>query len=244
MPRATTDPSSIFVTRNPRADRTSSGGLWNSALLREVAAGGMASVFFLATVKLIPALPVTLLLAAGVYAGVRLLVSTAMQDEAAGSDALRAARSDLLAKSQRFHQLAERIRNDQAAASCRRLAQLLRDLVDHFERDPAYVDRARTFLDLQLPKAMDIVERYAFLLGQRHLDASGRRELEASERTLSLMERAFEEQHRRLLDQDVRDFSLDRRVFEELLRLDGSVVEELPDLPALPDAPRTEAPES
>lgn len=189
----------------------------------------MASVFFLATVKLIPVLPVTVLLAAGVYFGVRLLVSSAMREAAESGDGLADARDDLLRTSQRFHDLASRIRETDVAESCRRMAQLLRDLVDHLERDPMNVDRARTFLDLQLPKALDIVERYAFLLGQRHLDEAGRGELEASERTLRLMERAFEEQHRRLLDQDVRDFSLDRRVFEELLRLDGSVVDQLPE---------------
>ena len=194
-------------------------------MLREVAAGGVAGIFFLATVRIVPVLPVTVLLAAGVYLGVRLLVSSVMKSEPEDTSTLAAARGDLLAAAQRLDKLADGIGLPAASASCHRLAELLRELVEHFERDSANVDRARTFLDLQLPKAMDIVERYAFLLSQRHLDPAGRRELEASKKTLRLMEHAFEEQHRRLLDQDVRDFSLDRRVFEELLRLDGDDVD-------------------
>lgn len=55
------------------------------------------------------------------------------------------------------------------------------------------------------------------------LDDQARRELEASEETIALIERAFQAQHSKLLAAGFREFTIDRRVFEELLELDPTL---------------------
>ena len=167
-------------------------------------------------------LPLSLGLAVVSYFGVRLLLPAASKPPPppAGPSELDVAKASLERRARQFESLALRIGKWPVAHDTEVLARIVRDLGKHFDRDPENVSRSRDFLDLQLPKAVEIVERYVWLTEQPYLDPRARKELEASEKTIRLIEKAFEEQHRRLLAEDLREFTIDRRVFEELLRLD------------------------
>ncbi|MEO1085483.1 MAG: 5-bromo-4-chloroindolyl phosphate hydrolysis family protein, partial [Acidobacteriota bacterium] len=105
----------------------------------------------------------------------------------------------------------------------RHIAQEVRDLIGHLKRDPSNLDATTEFLDLHLPKALRIVERFTLLSEQKHLNEEGRRNLAEAEKTIGLIEEAFRAQNAHMLASDVEAIDLDRRVYEELLRLDGQV---------------------
>lgn len=168
--------------------------------------------------------------ALGVGAGAFFVLRLAMPDrgrkERQQRWAIDDAKRDLRTRGARFDQLAQRVKPPELAQTVRRIGQLVRDLVQHVDRDAANLERIEGFVAGELPKAFEIVERYALLSGQDHLDDRARGELESSAETIALIERVLEEQHRRLLASDVRELTIDRRVFEELLELDGRLGEE------------------
>ena len=197
---------------------------------REILAGGASSLAFVGLfmgvgLGLWPAVG----LAAVVYTAVRLLIPKPVDpgtvEVAAGITRaqLDAARTKIIGYAERFEALAPTIAKPSIAQDVADIGRIVRELMIHFDRDPVNLDRAQDFLGLQLPKALRIVERYAWLASQRYLDDPMRQELEESEKTIELIEKAFEVQHGRLLERDVREFTVDRRVFEELLRLDPRV---------------------
>ena len=167
-------------------------------------------------------LPLGLGLAVVTYFGVRLVLPAPAKPSPppAAPNELETAKAMLEQKARKFEALALRIGKGPVAHDTEVLARIVRDLGKHFDRDPANVSRSRDFLDLQLPKAVELVERYVWLSEQPYLDPRAREELKSAEKTIRVIELAFEEQHRRLLAEDLREFTIDRRVFEELLRLD------------------------
>ena len=202
-----------------------------STVVREFLAGG-ASILLLLGLQLatdfdlLPAMG----LAAVVYVALRLLLPSAAPrveevEVAQGvtREDLGTTTQDLLATAEKFEHLAKGIRKAAIAEDLRAIGRIVRDLVKQFERDPQNLHLAEVFLSTHLPRAQAIVERYAWLARQRYLDEQARRELEASEETIALIEKAFEAQHGKLLAEDFREFHVDRRVFEELLHLDPSL---------------------
>lgn len=189
--------------------------------LREVLAGVGASALLVGlsvvgSLALLPALG----LSAGAYLGLRLLIPTRSEPRhATGSSGPLLGQLERTAA--RFEELAPGIPTPAVAEDVGDLARLTRDLVPRLRRSTDALERSRVFLEMQLPRALQLVERYAWLVRQPYLGPAARDELEAAERTISLVEKALEEQHRRILSEDVREFSLDRRVFEELLHLDA-----------------------
>ena len=195
-------------------------------LIRELVAGASASAFLvgLAVVTNLSFLPL-LGLSAAVYAGVRMaLPEPPVEMVAAGITRaeLEATVSQIRAKAARFDHFGDRHKNPMRK-QLRHIAQLVRDMIGHLKRDPTNLALAAEFLDLQLPKALRIVETFTLLKEQKHLDDSARRRLADAEDTIAMIEKAFAAQHSRMIESDVMAFEVDRRVYEELLRLDGDV---------------------
>jgi hypothetical protein len=200
--------------------------------LRELVAGGGAALFLVGLVlggafELLPALG----LAAVVYLALRLLLPRSTEPaevaEGVSRDDFERTIREVLETAGRFEAQALEIGDSKVATDTEQIGKIVRDLVKHFERDPASLHRSEDFLSLHLPKALGIVERYAWLARQPYLDERARRELDASQETIAMIEQAFEVQHRKLLADDLREFNIDRRVFEELLQLDPQVEESI-----------------
>lgn len=195
-------------------------------ITRELLAGASASVFLvgLSAIGNLPFL-LALGLSAAVYFGVRMaLPAPAVEMVADGitKHELEEAVKEIRLKAARFDHFGDRHKNPMRKR-LRHIAQLVRDMIGHLKRDPTNLALATEFLDLQLPKALRIVETFTVLKEQKHLDASARRRLEDAEQTITMIEKAFAAQHSRMLESDVMAFEVDRRVYEELLRLDGEI---------------------
>lgn len=170
-----------------------------------------------------------ILAAAGGVAALILLAILGLSRERKGAAAVAAGRQGadrtthaIREKARRFSDMARQVRrrNPEMADQISHIGDMVSGLVAHIQRDPATLERAQSFLDLHLPKALEIVERYEWLSGRQYLDDKARQELEKSEETIGLIGKAFEAQHARLLEDDLRELEIDRRIFEEVLELD------------------------
>ncbi len=195
-------------------------------LHRELVAGAGAGFFLLMMLPRVGLLP-ALILAAMVFLALRVMLPARGRRKVGLSRGQLETLHQLRAKAVRFDELATKISTARVAEVSRKMGQIVRDLGQQFERDPDSLLPAGEVLEVHLPKALSIVERYSWLAAQNYLDDDARRELAAAEETIQLIEEAFVALHSRLLGRDLRELSVDRRVFEELLQFDDRFAERL-----------------
>ncbi|MEL7058762.1 MAG: 5-bromo-4-chloroindolyl phosphate hydrolysis family protein [Acidobacteriota bacterium] len=214
-------------------------------LAREVLAGSGASALLIGlAVASTLSFPAMLALAASAYFGFRLVLPVRSskdrgQEKVAETAPQRAAERVVMGYAETFQHLAGTIADTEIRGRVSHLAEVVAALVEPLRRDEKNLHLAKDVLQLHLPKAQTLVERYAFLERQPYLDDSARAALLDLRETLDLTVRAFESVHHRLLADDVRALDVDRRVYEELLRLEDRLGD--PD-GYLAGAPRVETP--
>ena len=202
-------------------------------VVREVAAGGAASLFLLALLNLSSlGFAVSAALAGAVYLGVRMLVPTTKAKAAPNLEQEQARRIEKVARQAgRFAELSSqmRSRDPQVAQDLSRVSRAVGDLARELSQDPDHLLAVGELLEMHLPSSLSLVERHVALAERPHLDDSGRRELEQSRLTVGKIAGIFEAQLARLAEDDVRELKVDRLVFEEILRLEDPMPHNLED---------------
>ena len=194
------------------------------ALVREASALTLAVLVLLATFRLSRSPLLALPIAGLVYWGVR---SWIHRVAAGGSSRTgrHVARLQEMASNLKRQTTAARKPTEPslagAASRIRALAKELQRLDRELESHPDLAVDAEFFVSVQLPQAIDLVERYAELVKTPEPDDRTLKELRATEATFDLLLSAIREQSRRFAKHDLHEFAIDRRAFEELLRLDG-----------------------
>lgn len=195
---------------------------------REILAGTTAGAFLVGTTAMtaLGAVP-SIVLSVGVYLGLRLLVprdpEPGEEEVAAGvrRAELDAAVARVLEAAGQFEESARKVTSSRVARELVATAATMREMAVDFRTDPLDLRMAREFLDLHLPRALHLVERYVWLASRSDPGEEGRREIERCESTIVRIREAFATQLQRLLENDLEAFRVDRRVFEELLLPDA-----------------------
>lgn len=203
--------------------------------VREIVAGLAASATFL---WLVSGAGIVwwggLLLAGGVYGGLRLLLPGRQgdpRDEVAPGITraqLEQVTDQVAGIADRFVAAAAALPESETSHRIDNIGRISHDMVANFHNDPGDLHLAGDFLALHLPKALRIVERFTDLATQPHLDQVAQDRLRDAEETIVMIEAAFARQYRLFLEQDFRDFQIDQRVFQELLVLDGLETDDPP----------------
>jgi len=120
----------------------------------------------------------------------------------------------------RVKKVARRIEDRDMSKRILQIGQVIKDMTKHFDRDPRNVHQAGDLLELHLPRAVEIVERYGAMVKQPYLDDRAKDELAKTESTIELIEKKLQAHHGELLSQDREEMAVDRLVFEQLLSLD------------------------
>lgn len=202
----------------------SAGPGFDLALVREVSAIVLAVVVCLATFRLARSPLLALPVAGLVYWGVRTWILRAAESESSPIES-QAERLRELAAGLEALPVGKSRRAEKRSAAPSRLRNMAAEL-DRLEaelgRQPDQYDEVEFFVESQLPRAVELAERYADLVDKPTLGEREKEALDSAEKTLDLVQSALQELVHRLVARQLHDFEVDRRVLEELLTMERS----------------------